>query len=156
VVDGAALAHSLLLETGPDRRFSHLELATRLGLLTLHPEPGGTLHGNALAEGGLRHVVGLPWDPDGLVIVEGSTVAAAAAAHLLAAVQPAGAAPAGFATSHPVLRVRTDLSLATGLADVELAPDGRYVLADEGPLLADADSLPFLPNGRSWPLEETA
>ena len=44
--DGAGLRHALLLETAPDGSFSHLELATPAGLLTLHPEGDGTLHGN--------------------------------------------------------------------------------------------------------------
>src|SRR5689334_12470317 len=51
------IRHSLLLETDPDGRFNHLELSTEGGLLTLHPEGDGTLHGNAVVdhgEAGLR------------------------------------------------------------------------------------------------------
>ena len=39
----------LLLETDPDGRFSHLELARADGLWTFHPEADGTLHGNHVA-----------------------------------------------------------------------------------------------------------
>ena len=51
----------LLLETDPDGRFAHLELSTAAGLLTLHPEGDGTLHGNAVTADGVEHVVGVPW-----------------------------------------------------------------------------------------------
>jgi len=74
VVVGGGLRHSLLLETTPDGRFSHLELSTPAGLLTLHPEGDGTLHGNAVLAGGLRHVAGLAWDRDELVAAEGLPV----------------------------------------------------------------------------------
>ena len=150
---GSGVAHSLLLETGPDRRFTHLELSTPAGLLTLHPEPDGTLHGNALRDGGMRHVAGLAWDPDGLVLLAGSTVAAAAAGHLLAALLPPGAAPAGVSMSQLVLRIAADLAVATAFADVELGNDGRYVVADSGALATDGDGLPVLDEARSWPLD---
>jgi hypothetical protein len=90
IVGPAGLRHSLLLETAPGGRFSHLELAAPAGLLTLHPEPDGTLHGNVVEAGGIRHVTGLPWDADGVVDVEGSTIAGAACAGLLGATVAAG------------------------------------------------------------------
>ena len=66
VARGDAVAHSLLLETGVDDRFSHLELARAGGLWTFHPEGDGTLHGNHVDPRGqaVRHVVGLPFGPD--------------------------------------------------------------------------------------------
>lgn len=153
-VVAGGLVHSLLLETGPDRRFTHLELATPRGLLTLHPEPDGTLHGNALTDDGMRHVAGLAWDPDGLVLVAGSTVAAAAAGHLLATLLPPGSTPPGVSTSQLVLRIDPDLLLVVAFADVELGTDGRHEVADSGVLAADGDGLPVLAEARSWPLEE--
>src|SRR5262249_7602181 len=59
----AAIRSSLLLELDPEGRFSHLELSTGAGLLTLHPEGDGTLHGNSVTSAGVGHVVALPWDP---------------------------------------------------------------------------------------------
>src|SRR5436189_2001251 len=56
-----SVVSSLLLELDPDGRFSHLELATTAGLLTLHPEGDGTLHGNAVTADGVHHVVAVPW-----------------------------------------------------------------------------------------------
>ena len=46
VARGADVVHALLLETDPNGRFSHLELARADGLWTFHPEVDGTLHGN--------------------------------------------------------------------------------------------------------------
>ena len=79
VVVGDAVAHSLLYETGPDRRFRHLELAAPGGLVTLHPEPDGSLHGNVVrATGGVEHVRGIALAPGGMIHVQGSSITAAA------------------------------------------------------------------------------
>jgi hypothetical protein len=80
VTRDGAIVHSLLLETGPDRRFSHLELSTGGVLLTLHPEPDGTLHGNRVDRDGIQHITGVAFDPDGPVLIDESVIAAAAAA----------------------------------------------------------------------------
>jgi hypothetical protein len=131
VTADGAIAHSLLLETSPDGRFAHLELSTAAGLLTLHPEADGTLHGNAVGIDGVAHVRGLPWPHGSVMLVEGSIVAAAAAA---GAATGAGAVRATL--------VRRDLSI------VEEAVDA---LSLSGPL--DADGLPELEGGTSWSLE---
>ncbi len=77
---GEGIRSSLLLELDPEGRFSHLELSTPVGLLTLHPEADGTLHGNAVTSTGVDHVRGLPWSSDVIVIVDGSAVCRAIAA----------------------------------------------------------------------------
>jgi len=124
------IRHSLLLETDPDGWFAHLELATEAGLLTLHPEGDGTLHGNAVTEHGVRHVRGLPWSDRAVLLVEGSVLAWAAAA--------------GLATrANSAVVVAPDLSLhERAVAPVDL----RATL--------DADGLPILDDGRTWPLED--
>ena len=127
--DGAVV-HSLLYETGPDRRFAHLELSTEAGLLTLHPEGDGTLHGNAVVDEGVEHVLGIPWDSDAVLLVEGSTVAAAAAAHLLGTETGERAA----------IMVHPDLSLESLVV--------REVLAE-----VSAEGVPVIEGGRDWPLE---
>src|SRR5262249_30999421 len=114
IVGPEGIRHSLLFETFPDGRFSHLELATPSGLLTLHPEGDGTLHGTAIEATGIRHVVGLPWDDDGVVDVEGSPIAAAAGARRLAA-----ELGVGESARHTVLRVTADLLITTGPGVVE-------------------------------------
>jgi hypothetical protein len=68
------LIASLLLETHPEGRFAHIELSTAAGLLTLHPEADGTLHGNVIREAGIRHIEGLPWTPTSIVLVDGSVL----------------------------------------------------------------------------------
>src|SRR4029453_869598 len=77
--DGVVLS-SLLLETDTEQRFAHLELSTPAGLLTLHPEPDGTLPGNAVTGRGARHVEGVPWPAGSLLVVDGSAISIAAAA----------------------------------------------------------------------------
>jgi hypothetical protein len=74
-VDGAILS-SLLYETDPERRFSHTELATPAGLLTLHPETDGTIHGNTITPGGV-HPVAADWDPGWGIAFEGDSFASA-------------------------------------------------------------------------------
>jgi hypothetical protein len=69
---------SLLFETDPDGRFAHLEGSSPAGLVTLHPEADGTLHGNVVGRDGVRHVIGLPMPAGGRLTVSSSVVAAAA------------------------------------------------------------------------------
>jgi hypothetical protein len=130
---GDAIRSSLLLELDPERRFSHLELSTAAGLLTLHPEPDRTLHGNAVTGNGIRHIAGWPWSPDRAIALTGSTVCLAAARRR----DGAGATE----------------WLAIGL-DLALDPVVRLVRRDSS--LVDADGLPVLADGASWPLEEEA
>ena len=81
VARGADVVHSLLLETDPNGRFSHLELARADGLWTFHPEVDGTLHGNHVgSDSGVQHIAGRPFAPDDAMIVEGSPISLAAIA----------------------------------------------------------------------------
>jgi hypothetical protein len=130
-VRGDAILSSLLFETDPDGRFSHLELSTPAGLLTLHPEGDGTIHGNTVTEAGVGHVVGLPWDADGVVLIEGSSITAAAAAAVPSAQDLA-----------TVLRIGVDLTCNVG-------PESAGAVPRE----AGAEGLPRLRDARSWPLE---
>ena len=126
--DGRSIRSSLLLELDPDGRFSHLELATAAGLLTLHPEGDRTLHGNAITADGIEHIVGRPWDRDAVILLEGSVVCATVAAGVRGG-EPASA-----------LRISLRLDLTSGRS---------------GPAIARSpDGLPKLVAGRSWPLEE--
>jgi len=131
--DGVVVS-SLLLELDPEGRFSHLELSTGAGLLTLHPEGDGTLHGNAVEANGVRHVQGAAWSADRSLLVAGSPIARAAAARRGRSL-PHGAARAGVI-------VGLDLSL-------EARALGAAALGIE----LDADGLPALAGGDSWRLE---
>jgi len=148
IVKGTGLRHALLLETSPDGSFSHLELATPAGLLTLHPEGDGTLLGNAVEAGGMRHVAGLAWEAGGVVDVEGSPVAAATCARLLG-----GVVAPGDAVRRTVLRVTAELLLTTGPGTIERLDHETWRIAGGGPFRADADGLPVLAASASWPLE---
>jgi hypothetical protein len=121
------LVTSLLLETHPDARFAHIELSTATGLLTLHPEGDGTLHGNVVTTHGIRHVIGLPWTPRSVVLVEGSVFASAAAKRTLGGNVADG--------------VRITLAL-------DILPVHETISLD-----VDGDGLPLLDDAAAWPLE---
>jgi hypothetical protein len=131
VVRDGVLIHALLLETGPDRAFTHLELAAAAGLATLHPEGDGTLHGNVVGTDGVRHIVGLPLPPPGSIAVTGSIVAGAA-----------------LAWGHAVTVGRDVVVLDPAGMDLIVRP-----LAMDDLAAIDADGAPRLDGGRIWPLE---
>ena len=123
---GEGIRSSLLLELDPQGRFSHLELSTAAGLLTLHPEGDGTLHGNTVTGRGVEHIEGLPWDQDTVILVEGSAVCRAA--------------PANDGRRRSVLRIGLDLRFDQGPVPEFLAE-------------ADEQRLPVLGGSENWPLE---
>ena len=136
VVAGGVLVHSLLYETGVDRRFTHLELATPTGLATLHPEGDGTLHGNVVrAQDGVEHVVGVPFSADGVLLVAGSPLASAAVAWALGG----GVAPPSLLELDPVT------------LSIEPAGDPSAALPAAGAI--DPRGGPVLVDARIWPLE---
>jgi hypothetical protein len=126
VVVGEGIRSSLLHELDPDGRFSHLELSTAAGLLTLHPEGDGTLHGNVVTTSGVGHVVGVPWNPDTAVVLEGSTVCLAAAERQV--------------DGRGWLQITLDLHL-------------RPMTGPLPEVAVDADGLPVLDAGGTWLLE---
>ncbi|HEU0235439.1 MAG TPA: hypothetical protein VFR14_03245 [Candidatus Limnocylindrales bacterium] len=147
VADGAVIS-SLLLETDPDGRFSHTELSTAAGLLTLHPEGDGTIHGNTVGADGIGHVVGRPWDRDGLLLVEGSPIATIAAIDRLRA-RIAG----GMTVELAAIVVGLDLGLTFGPVTVERTWAGIWRVGDGPSLVHDELGLPVLAEGSDWPLE---
>ena len=148
IADERGLRHSLLLETSPDGTFTHLELATPAGLLTLHPEPDGTLHGNAIGTDGLRHVAGLAFDADGAVLVDESPIARAALAALLRhALAP------GASVERAVLEVTADLRASVERRRIERLDVETWRTAGDAPFRVDADGLARLAAAESWPLE---
>jgi hypothetical protein len=148
VVGAGGPRHSLLLETSPGGTFLHLELATPTGLLTLHPEPDGTLHGNAVTVAGVRHVAGVPWDADGLVHVEGSPLATAAAAWLVA-----GEGTRSGHIERTRLRITVALELSIDTGGLGQVDSTTWRFAGDDPIAVDADGLPVLAGGAAWPLE---
>ncbi len=155
VATGDAVHHALLLETDPDGRFSHLELARAGGLWTFHPEPDGTLHGNAVErdQPEVRHVVGWAFGPDDLLLVEGSPLSAAAIAWQLWSAG-GGVSPGGGLTSRAGVILR-----ATGAIDpvpairLDQVSPGSWRIGDEAPIAIDDAGLPLLSGGTTRPLE---
>jgi hypothetical protein len=75
--DGGGVTRSILLEVTQAGRPQRLEVATRAGLLTLHPEvDGSALHGNVVTPDGIRHLT-FPWTDENVLLVMASPVAAA-------------------------------------------------------------------------------
>lgn len=145
---GPGVASSLLLETDPDGRFAHLELSTPSGLLTLHPEADGTLHGHAVVHDGIEHVVGLPWDGDAIALLDGSTVCRlAAAASLADSVAPASS------KAHLAVVIPETLWLEVKPVRVERIAEREWRFGSEEPFAIDGRGLPELRGGEIWPLE---
>jgi hypothetical protein len=143
------IRHSLLLETDPDGWFAHLELSTEAGLLTLHPEGDGTLHGNVVTRGGIRHVRGLGWDPHGVVFVDGSVVSRLAGFAGLGALLEIGGSLDAL-----VLRITRDLELLVGRETIERPADRQWAVGDLERIAVDADGLLPARGGTTWPLED--
>jgi hypothetical protein len=147
-VAGGGVVSALLLETDPVGRFSHTEFGTAVGLLTLHPESDGTIHGHVVTAEGIEHVVGLPWTPDAVLVIEGSTVAAAAAAHALR-----HAILAGTSVARPAVVVDSGLAVRAAEVTIERAGEDAWRLGSHGEVGVDDDGLPLLAGPRIWPLD---
>jgi hypothetical protein len=145
---GGGVLGSLLLEADPDGRVNHAEFGTAAGLLTLHPESDGTLHGNVVTTDGVEHVAGLPWSPHAVLLVEGSTVAAAAAAYALRST-----IASGESSFRPAVFVDLGLAVTTGDVTIERAGEDTWRLGSTGEIAIDGDGLPLLVGARIWPLE---
>ena len=154
VLRDGAFVHALLLETDPERRFSHLELARADGLWTFHPESDGTLHGNHVRAGradAVRHVVGWAFGPGDVLVVDGSPLSLAAVAWRLAADGVAEGTPQDLAgvviasdpgELEPRSRIRVERLSAT-----------RWQVGEWPPFDIDDAGIPALDGGVREPLE---
>ena len=148
--DQPGIRHSLLLEMDSEGRFSHLELSTEAGLLTLHPEADGTLHGNSVTDVGIEHIRGIAWDPDGLVIVDGSLISRlAAVGGLRSRLEP------GSSRALAILRVPRDLRFLRSEEIVTRRDLDRWALGEDESLLLDDDGFLRADGTSTWPLEES-
>ena len=145
---GQAVASSLLLETDPAGHFAHLELSTPSGLLTLHPEADGTLHGHAIVSDGVEHVAGLAWDADGVALLEGSTVCRLAAVAVMA-----DAVAVGVSKGHLAVVIPPTLWLEVKPIRIERLAPTTWQFGTEEPFVVDSRGLPVLRGGEIWPLE---
>jgi hypothetical protein len=150
--DGS-LEQTVLLEIGRDGRLVKLEVAAGEGMLTVHPDRGGTvLHGNVVTRGGMRHIRDA-WSEAHLLVLDGQPLVAAIQAH-----GSAGGVGKGVARATPVVRI--DRALGVSQADGRLTQgsEGRWRLEVGGTTeeaRLDADGLPAgLDDAETWPLEE--
>ena len=138
-------AHTL--ETTLDARFNRLESAGQRGLLTLHVEPDGRVHGHRVTGGGVEHVaLGVP--ASGLALV---------------GTGPVGDAAFVSGIGQAAEPVRTETLIVTNglgveVAEVVVRPLGRRAVEIEVAGVArrlelDGDGLPVVPGGDAWPLE---
>ena len=146
-----AVQHALLLETAPDGRFSHLELARVDGLWTFHPEADGTLHGNHVGRGevDIRHVTGWPFAADDAILIEDSVIGLAAIAWFRAgslavgaSVEVAAVVIGGDGALEPLPALRVARLTGTG-----------WRVGDAPPFELDPAGLPVLAGGSTRPLE---
>jgi hypothetical protein len=137
-IASGVMVRSVLLETDPAGRCTRLELATALGLLTLHPEPDdASLHGNVVGEDGVRHLR-FDWSPRHELLIAGSPASAAIIRRTHAPAEDV-----------PVLVIGDDL--VPRPATVRPATLGSG-LGDRGTAqVADGDG--GSPDSRSWALE---
>ena len=147
----AVVLHALLLETAPDGRFSHLELARADGLWTFHPEADGTLHGNHVGRGevDVRHVTGWPFAPDDAILIEDSVISLAAIAWSRAA-----SLAVGSGEDVPAVVIGGDGALEPVPAlRVERLTGAGWRVGDAPPFELDQAGLPVLGGGSVRPLE---
>jgi hypothetical protein len=144
---GGDVLSSLLLETDPAGRFLHSEVSSAAGLLTLHPEGDGTIHGNVVTSDGVRHVTGLRWSPGSALLVDGSPIALTAAV-----LAPNDRTVVGQSTRLDVVRVSLGLDVA--IETVEMEQVGADLWRVDGrEIRVDPDNLPVFADARTWPLE---
>jgi hypothetical protein len=125
VLDRGVLRHAGLIELAPVGRLSRLELDSRNGLLTLHPEPDGrSIQGNVVTAEGVRPLA-FRWHVGAGIELAGDAFATA--------LLPAG-------DGDGTLLVRASLGVFAGTGSTRLSLDERGV--------------PRLTRAREWPLQD--
>ncbi|HEX5148403.1 MAG TPA: hypothetical protein VFW02_04930 [Candidatus Limnocylindrales bacterium] len=146
------LTSSMLLEVDVDGRPGRLELTTPAGLLTLHPEATGSLHGNAVTPGGVRHLT-FAWSDEHGLEIDGLPIPTAVTAGRLAAT-----IPVGEGTTVPVVGIALD-DLTVHAAERRYRRLDRTTWRIEGggreeTLAIDGRGLPVWPGtAGEWPIE---
>ena len=150
--DGQVL-RSLLLEVSTAGRPTRLEMTTRAGLLTLHPEPDASaMHGNVVAADGVRHLA-FPWSHDHELLILSSPASATIAIRRLDRRVILGAT-----VVVDMLRIDDELVPRPVRWSIErIAPHGWHLRDtqsdEERRLTVEDDGRPALLDEVSWPLE---
>jgi hypothetical protein len=141
--DGAVAA-SILLEVDPDGRPARFELSTGTGLLTLHPEPTGLLHGNAVTGAGVRHLT-MAWSEDHDLEFEPLAIGSAVTAHRIG-----GSLPTGEGRTVPIIAIGLDLEVRETSRRYERLDTATWRIEGDG----DARTLEVDERGLPrWPVE---
>lgn len=147
----AALAHAVTIETGHAGQWLRLEVATPAGLLSLHPERDGSIHGNVVSASGVRHIDLGVVEP-ALVDVRDSLVGETA---LCRALERLVAAGEGSTVS--VVRVATTLDVTLGQLQVFRRDARSWELTDADGIrslsMGDRGTPVTSDAGAKWPLE---
>jgi hypothetical protein len=147
------LMRSLLLEVSTAGRPTRLELTTRAGLLTLHPEPDeSAMHGNVVAVDGVRHLA-FAWSREHELLILSSPASATIAVRRLDQRVMVGAS-----VVVDMLRIDDELVPRPVRWRVERIATHGWHLRDtesdeERRLTVEDDGRPALADEVSWPLE---
>lgn len=153
LADGASggLAHAVTLETGHAGQWLRLEVAAAAGLLSLHPDRDGSINGNVVSEGGVRHIAKGVVEPP-LVDVRDSLVAETA---LCRALERQVAAGEGSTVS--VVRVLPTLDVEVAQLQVMRTDARTWELTDTDGIrtvsMGDRGAPVTSDAGAKWPLE---
>jgi hypothetical protein len=146
------LVRSLTLETGRGGQWLRLEVATGSGLLSLHPDKAGEIHGNVVSRDGVRHLALGVLNP-ALVEVSGSLAADAALCRALEHV-----VEVGEGTTVRVARVSDGLEVSIEPLSVLRKAFRSWELGDPADLRAielDDHRVPVAGDvSTRWPLED--
>jgi hypothetical protein len=155
-----SVVEALLLEIDADGRPTRLELTTAAGLLTLHPEPSGSLHGNVVTPVGMRHLT-FAWSDEHELAIDRSPIAAAITARRLAST-----VAVGEGREVRVVDVARDLSVREGARRYVRVAESGWRIEGAGvtqSVTVDDRGLPGWPGARGetsgagepaeWPLE---
>lgn len=146
------VVRSCLFEVDRGGRWVRLEMTSRHGLLTLHPEPDlRHVHGNVVGRDGVRHIA-VGWSPDHALLVTGSPASAAILVARLA--RDVGD---GERRDVPLLAVDDRLLPETIVVTVSRMGARGWVIDRDGKdawrFELDDDGVPVLGTAGSWPLE---
>jgi hypothetical protein len=147
------LLRALLLEVSGNGRPTRLEMTTRAGLLTMHPEPDeSAMHGNVVSAAGVRHLA-FDWSDEHELFVVGSPASAT-----ITLVRAARIVAVGASIVLDVLRIDDRLEPLPGRWHIERAAVRGWHLRDtngdeERDVTVGDDGRPALLDEMSWPME---
>ena len=153
ITTAGGLVRTVVLEVSTDSRLTRLEVTTRNGMLTLHPEPDeSAMHGNVVSADGVRHLA-FPWSPAHVLLLLGSIASATVELARLAE-----RLEVGGTTELEVLRIDDALEPMPARWRVARVSAAEWELgsldgAEVRHVRLDASGRPILPDATDWPLE---